>query len=129
MNAWIESVYSDGSQYFVSNPFPKMYEKVTIYIRFLETAPIDKIFISTEINGIPIKKEMYRDRVENGLVYYKIKIGTSDDILNYSFILLSDKVYYYTQKGITTYHQNVDYNFKILFGYASPVWAKKSICY
>lgn len=62
-------------------------------------------------------------------MYYKIKIGTSDDILNYSFILLSDKVYYYTQKGITTYHQNVDYNFKILFGYASPVWAKKSICY
>ena len=31
---WLESVYSDGTAAFVSNPCPKLYETVTILLRF-----------------------------------------------------------------------------------------------
>ena len=30
MEAWLESVYSDGTPDFVSNPFPKLFDTVTV---------------------------------------------------------------------------------------------------
>ena len=36
MEKWLESVYSDGSSYFVSNPEPELGEEVAVRIRMYD---------------------------------------------------------------------------------------------
>ena len=51
MKQWLESVYSDGTKYFVSNPLPAKKDTVQIQIRFYEDAPVGHVFLRTKING------------------------------------------------------------------------------
>ena len=39
MELWLESVHSDGTASFVSNPTPALFEDVTIRLRMYEDAP------------------------------------------------------------------------------------------
>ena len=45
MAGWIDSVYSDTTKYYVSNPCPKVNEKVTISIRMRNNREIQKVFL------------------------------------------------------------------------------------
>ena len=45
MNLWLESIYSDGTAEFVSNPSPKLFENVTIKLRMYEDAPVKHVFL------------------------------------------------------------------------------------
>ena len=130
MEKWLESVYSDGTKYFVSNPLPKKGEKITIYIRAYEDSPIEHILLRTKINGSEELFTMEKDRVENGLTYYKCSLTTYEDILSYRFyIVTKESIYYYTQRSITTYTPSNTYDFKILFNYHQPSWVKGSVFY
>lgn len=130
MEKWLESVYSDGTKYFVSNPLPKKGEKITIYIRIYQDAPIQHIMLRTKINGSEELLVMEKDRIENGLAYYKHDIKTYEDLLSYRFyIVTKEKIYYYTQRSITTYMPANTYDFKILLNYNQPSWVKGSVFY
>ena len=41
---WLESVYSDGTGCFVSNPAPALGETVEISLRMVATAPVRHVF-------------------------------------------------------------------------------------
>ena len=71
MEKWTESVYSDGSQIFVSNPLPSRGDGINIYLRAYEDSPIEGVFLRTKINGMENIIEMKKDYVEDGLAYYK----------------------------------------------------------
>ena len=51
MEKWLESVYSDGTAEFVSNPSPKLNEIVKIRIRMYEDAPVKHVLIRSLPNG------------------------------------------------------------------------------
>ena len=55
---WKESLYTDGTKEFVSNPFPKLGETVTVYLRAWEDAPVDHIFLRTKKEGLEYLQEM-----------------------------------------------------------------------
>ena len=40
---WLESIYSDGSCYFVSNPTPKTGEKIKIALQYIYSEYLGKI--------------------------------------------------------------------------------------
>lgn len=130
MERWLESVYSDGTKYFVSNPLPKKGEEITIYIRLYDNAPIINVILRAKINGTECLYKMEKDRVENGLAYFKYSLKIYEDMLKYEFyITTKNNVYYYTQKEITTYMPNETYDFKILTNYSQPSWVKESVFY
>lgn len=130
MEQWLESVYADGSKYFVSNPLPRKREKITIYIRMHKALMVKNVILLVKINGVEVRKVMIKDRIVNDLVYYRTKIGTFEECLRYCYIITTkDQVYYYTQKAITTHLQNEMYYFKILFGYQQPSWVKDAVFY
>ena len=56
MKDWIESVHRDGTEEFVSNPHPKLFETVKIRIRMYENAPVKHVIL----RSLPIFEELIR---------------------------------------------------------------------
>lgn len=66
MEQWLESVYSDGTNCFVSNPQPELFEKVTVRIRMYQDAPVKHVFLRTVPNGAERLIEAQRESVKTG---------------------------------------------------------------
>ncbi len=130
MEQWLESVYSDGTQEFVSIPNPKLRDIVTIRIRMYEDAPVKHVLLRTVPNGAERIVEAEYEKTENGLIYYAAQIEINEARIQYQFYLVCDSiVYYYNQRGITTYIPDQSCDFVLLAGYRQPSWVKDSVFY
>ena len=130
MKTWLESIHSDGSAAFVSNPSPKLFEDVTIRIRFYEDAPVKHVILRSMPNGMERLDEMHLSRKEKGFVYYETTLNMNENRIQYHFYLVcDDAVYFYTQREITTYLPDHTYDFVLLTDYRQPVWVKDAEFY
>lgn len=130
MDKWLESVYSDGSRAFVSNPEPSMGEEVTVRIRMYEDAPVRHVFVRSIPNGAEELCEAKREKTAHGFVYFAAAFRMREARMQYQFYLACDDViYYYNQKEITTYIPDHTYDFVLLADYRQPAWVKASVFY
>ncbi len=130
MEQWLESVYSDGTECFVSNPRPALFEIVTIYIRMYEDAPVQHVFLRTVPNGAELLIEAEKVKTEHGLAYYAAKMRVTETRMQYQFYLAcKDVIYFYNQKEITTYIPDQTYDFVLLTDYRQPSWVKHAVFY
>ena len=127
---WLESVYSDGTAAFVSNPCPKLFETVTIKLRFYRDAPVKHVLLRSLPNGIERFIPMTRAKEEKGLVYYEAPLQITENRMQYQFYLVcEDVIYFYTQKEITAYLPDHTYDFVLLADYVQPEWVKDAVFY
>ncbi|WP_271712601.1 glycoside hydrolase family 13 protein [Anaeromicropila herbilytica] len=130
MNQWLDSVYSDGSKYYVSNPFPKKGETISIQLRMLENTDISNVLLRVKEFGIEQLYTMKLCRNEKGLIYYTCDVKVKEARLQYQFYLVTkDAIYYYTQYRITDYIPDESRDFIILVDYKKVDWVKKSVFY
>lgn len=127
---WLESVYTDGSRFFISNPTPKRLEEFSISIRVYEEAPINAIYLASKLNGHLKIARMEKQFNKNGLSYYSTYVKCFEKVFSYQFyICAEEELYYYNQKGITKHECQDTYNFKIPIDFNSPTWVKNSVFY
>ncbi|MCM1143164.1 MAG: alpha-amylase family glycosyl hydrolase [Blautia sp.] len=130
MEQWLESVYSDGTECFVSNPQPEMFETVTIWIRLYEDAPVGHVFLRTVPNGAERLIEAKKRKIKGGLAYYAAELKITEERMQYHFYLVcSQVIYYYNQREITTYIPDQTYDFVLLATYRQPAWVKNAVFY
>ncbi len=130
MEQWLDSIYSDGSKYFVSNPLPHKGERVSISIRMLDRNIVEKVFLRTKLNGAEKLIAMQKSRVDRELAYYTCDVTIYEDVLHYQFYLVTaEKIYYYTQYRITDYIPDETWDFRIITDYAQPIWVTQSVFY
>ena len=130
MERWLESVYSDGSLEFVSNPRPQLFETVRVRIRMYADAPVKHVLLRTNPNGEERFAEMQIVKTEHGLKYYEADLKITEKRMPYQFYLVcEDVVYFYTQKEITTYVPDLTYDFVLLTDYEQPEWVKDAVFY
>ena len=130
MENWFESVYSDGTAAFVSNPAPKLFENVTIRLRMYADAPVKHVILRSMPNGMERLDEMHVSKIENGFVYYECVLRMNEKRIQYHFYLVCENtVYFYTQRDITTYLPDHTYDFVLLADYEQPEWVKKAVFY
>ena len=130
MEQWLESVYSDGTKEFVSNPAPRLMETVTVRVRFYDDAPVRSVILRTVPNGGEVLRPMRRGPVRNGLVYYEAELTMTETRMQYQFYLATeDRIYFYTQNGITTFIPDQTYDFVLLTDYVQPAWVKEAVFY
>jgi len=130
MEQWLESVYSDGTDRFVSNPQPKLGETVTIRIRMYEDAPVKHVFLRALPNGAEHLVEAKKETTKQGLTYYAAELKITENRMHYHFYLVCDTViYFYNQREITTYIPDHTYDFVLLADYRQPEWVKRSVFY
>ena len=130
MNTWLESVYSDGTAAFVSNPSPAPMETVAIRLRMYESAPVKHVLLRSLPNGVERLEEMYVLKKERGFVYYEAMLKMTERRMQYQFYLVcEDAIYFYTQKEITTYIPDHTYDFVLMTDYVQPAWVKEAVFY
>ena len=130
MEQWLESVHSDGTEEFVSNPHPKLFETVKIRIRMYEDARVRHVFLRSVPNGAERLTEMQIVKKERGLKYYEAELKITENRMQYHFYLVcEDVIYFYTQKEITTYVPDHTYDFVLLADYVQPEWVKDAVFY
>lgn len=130
MELWLESVHSDGTAAFVSNPTPAMFEDVSIRLRLYEDAPVSHVILRSMPNGMERLDDMHIVKRENGFVYYEATLNMNEKRIQYHFYLVCDHaVYFYTQKEITTYLPDHTYDFLLLADYIQPEWVREAVFY
>lgn len=130
METWFESVHSDGTAAFVSNPAPELFEDVTIRLRMYEDAPVKHVILRSMPNGMERLDDMHIAKKENGFVYYECTLKMNEKRIQYHFYLVcEDAVYFYTQREITTYLPDHTYDFVLLADYKQPEWVKEAVFY
>ena len=130
MEQWLESVHSDGTAEFVSNPHPKLFETVKIRIRMYAHAPVQHVLLRSNPNGEEHFAQMEIVKTEHGLKYYEAELRISENRMAYQFYLVCENVvYFYTQNGITTYVPDLTYDFVLLADYVQPEWVRDAVFY
>ena len=130
MKNWINSIYSDGTRGFVSNPAPEINETVKITLRVHESAPVKNILVMHVVNGAEAYEDMTVDHRDNGLVYYAADLKVNEPRVLYHFILTTeDTIYFYTQAGVTTYVPDSRCDFVLLTDLKTPSWVKGAVFY
>ncbi len=130
MNNWLNSVYSDGTDCFVSIPCPKLNDKVKISIRFYQDSPIEHVYLHLLVNGTRELVELTKDKTENPFIYYSCEITINQPRLQYHFILSdNDTLYFYNQKEISTFFVEPNDDFVLIADYDQPSWVKESVFY
>ncbi len=129
MEKWLESVYSDSTKYYVSNPYPKRNEKVTISIRMKSNQEVKKVFLRYREFGIEQIRLMNEEK-KGKLSYYSVEVEIKEKRFHYQFYLVTDKkIYFYTQYQITDYIPEESRDFVLLADYEPASWVKNSVFY
>ena len=74
MENWLQSIHSDGTKTFLSNPLPKLGETVKVRLRLSEHSPVKHVLLLAFPNGIDDFHEMSVLKTEHGLTYYETEI-------------------------------------------------------
>ncbi len=127
---WLESIYSDGSGLFVSDPAPGLFDTVTVRLRIFEDAPVRHVYLRSLHNGMQEVREMRPAFLRGGLRYYECPLKITETRIQYQFYIAADgQIYYYTQRGVTTYLPDNTYDFVLLADYVQPAWVRESVFY
>ncbi|NLU52356.1 MAG: alpha-glycosidase [Clostridiaceae bacterium] len=127
---WKQSIYSDTSENFISNPLPRMGDEVKIRIRIWKDAPVTKVILRYISNGTDKYIPMELEESSDIFNYYAANIRITESVIHYHFIIGTDNnVYYYNQFEVTDYYPTEDHDFKILADFQSPEWVKSSVFY
>lgn len=130
MDNWLESIYSDGTSDFVSNPSPALFETVKIRVRMYEEAPVKHVFLRSMPNGAEHLVEAHIVKRKGGLVYYEAPLEMTENRMQYHFYIVCENViYFYNQREITTYIPDLTWDFVLLADYVQPAWVKKAVFY
>lgn len=130
MDKFLDSIYSDGTRGFVSNPIPSLNEKVRIRLRMIENAPVVDVMIRQMVNGAERYIPMDKVLTKGGLSYYEAVILVNEPRVSYLFaITTKDNFYFYNQQGITTYVPDYRHDFVLLADFPQPDWIKGAVFY
>lgn len=127
---WLTSVYSDTTRHYVSNPYPRIGEKITISLRVRHNSDIREVILRNKQFGIERLIQMELVKSERGLDYYTSEIAVEEKVVHYQFYLVtSQEIYYYTQYRITDYIPDESQDFKILADYQPADWVGNTVFY
>ena len=127
---WQESVHSDGTAEFVSNPCPKLNETVQVRICMYEDAPVKAVVLRSTPNGGEELTEMRVWKKERGFVYYEADLTMVEKRMEYHFYLVcEDGIWFYNQKEVTGCMPTNAHNFVLLADYVQPAWVRDAVFY
>ncbi|MDR2940747.1 MAG: glycoside hydrolase family 13 protein [Clostridiales bacterium] len=120
----IGAIFSDESGAFVTPCEPKMNQNVSIKIRVAKNNA-GCIYINFD-DEKKLMGYFYSDEIFD---YYNISLDYSKKQLSYYFTIeRGGRVYYFNKRGVFT-DLDQTYNFKIIYGFETPDWAKGAVMY
>ena len=129
MSDWKDSIYSDATENYVSNPYPQKGETIYISVRVIENSPVKEVFLRYREFGLEKLIRMIPD-YNDGLAYYKCAVKIKEKQLRYQFYFVTEnRIYYYTKFRITDYIPDESRDFTVTSDYKPADWVKESVFY
>ena len=130
MIPWQESVYSDGTALFISDPAPAVGETVSVRLRVYADAPVRTVRLRYLRNGLEQVVPARRIKTERGLAWYEARMPVTEARMRYRFYLLTEEgLYFYNQAGLSRSMPASIHDFALLADYVQPAWVKDAVFY
>ena len=128
--AWLESVHHDGSDAFVSTPYPRLGEMVRIRLRAGADAPISRVFVRTAPDGEQAFARMDPDGANGPARWWQVELPVNQPVVHYRFALeAEDGVWWLNAAGPCHFDPLDAADFKLLADYDPPAWLHSSVFY
>ncbi len=127
---WLQTIHHDGSEKYVSNPFPTIGDSINIRLRVAHDAPIEEIYLRTFPDGEQALTAMIGQSATPPCRWWETKLEIRQPNVHYRFLLVArDGLWWYTAAGITE-HIPLDFtDFRLLAGYEAPEWLDTAVFY
>jgi len=130
MMHWEKGVFTDGSRLFVSNMNPDINDEVAIRIRVFSGSGIERILLSTLINGEERVFPMCLEYSIHSFDYYSVPLKIVHYVMKYHFIIIKDNVaWIYNQRGLERHYSLKQWEFTIVAKAAYPEWVHDAVFY
>jgi alpha-glucosidase len=127
---WLSSVHHDGSEKYVSNPSPRLGERVQIRLRMGLNAPVRNVALRTFPDGEQLFSPMTAGPVEAACRLWHAELPIEQPAMHYRFLLEADDgVWWYTAAGPVDYEPLDATDFQLLADYATPSWLPGAVFY
>lgn len=128
--AWLASVHHDGSQKYVSNPYPRLGDKVLLRLRHSPHAPIERVVLRTFPDGEQHYTPMQPGPLEPAARWWEVELVVDQPIFHYRFSLqAADGVWLYSAGGPSAHDPLDIFDFRLLAGYRPPSWLSQAVFY
>lgn len=128
--AWLRSVHHDGSEVYVSNPYPRLGETVRLRLRTAVDAPVQAVFVRTAPDGEQAIARMASGAVQPPVRWWEADLAVTEPTVHYRFVLQAeDGVWWLTAAGPTGFEPLDSSDFRLLADYQPPPWLAYAVFY
>ncbi|HSN77945.1 MAG TPA: alpha-amylase family glycosyl hydrolase, partial [Anaerolineae bacterium] len=128
--AWLQSVHHDGSDAFVSNPYPRLGDAVQIRLRAGVGAPIRRVFVRSAPDGEQAFVRMEPEDAAGPARWWQVELPVNQPLVHYRFALeAEDGVWWLNAAGPGHFDPLDAEDFKLLADYDPPAWLHSSVFY
>lgn len=130
-HTWLSSLHHDGSDLYVSDPYPHIGDTVRIRIRVDAAAPVSRIVLRTAPDGEQALATMRRATGAMPPVqWWELDLPISEPVVHYRFIVESSEgIWHYSAAGPAAFAPLDSTDFRLLAGYVPPAWVRDSVFY
>ena len=127
---WLESLFSDSSQDFLSPQNPKVGDELTIKLRLFKDAPVHNVFLWARPDNTEVIVPMERFFADECFAWYRVKIDLRQQRMSYHFIISANRgTYYYNQQGVHETQPLTIFDFVVLGSFQRPSWVDGATFY
>lgn len=122
--------HHDGSPHYVTNPYPRLGDSVTVFVRTAATSPVSRVFVRTTPDGEPHYREAVVDRIAGQDIWWRATVEVRNPVCRYRFLLQSGRSQHWLTAGGVAAREVSDATDFILTTYsAPPAWGADSVAY
>jgi alpha-glucosidase len=128
--SWLKTVHHDGSEVFLSNPYPQLGEQIRIRLRTGIDAPVRGVFLRTAPDGEQFFTPLAAGLAEAPVQWWEGNLSVDQPVLHYRFLIdAQDGSWWYSAEGPQTF-EPLDYtDFTLLADYHPPAWLQGAVFY
>jgi alpha-glucosidase len=129
-NSWLAAVHHDGSAVYVSNPYPRLGERVRLRLRVGSAAPLRRAFLRTTPDGEQAFAQLQPAENLPPARWLGVELVVSEPKVHYRFVLEADDgVWFYNAAGIEDHDPPDAFDFQLLADFDPPGWVAGSVFY
>jgi len=127
---WLQSVHHDGSEKYVSDPYPRLGDTVRVRLRVGADAPVRRVYLRTFPDGEQFFTPMDAGPAAPPARWWEADLRIDQPMVHYRFLLeAADGAWWYTAAGPAVHEPLDAADFRILADYRAPTWVHDAVFY
>jgi alpha-glucosidase len=128
---YLDEPHHDGSSRYVSNPYPELGERITVFARVPHQAKVRAVHVRTVVDGEPAHTPAVIDRRDDTASWWRATIESHNPVVRYRFLLDRGELGYLWLNGSGTHRSDVTdaCDFRLTTFGAPPQWTRDASIY